>query len=124
GSSSVVIGNGARWGCSTSIGCGSNVHTSAGAPVARACATAAPRMARWPRWTPSKTPSATALGRRSGGTDGRPRTIRMHHPHRPHAGAGGRHFTDPEQHTRGIVHAREFSWRDQPYDVGRQTVHD
>ena len=80
--------------------------TAGVAPAARAWALRRSSIARCPRWTPSKTPRAIALGAASGGKDSSPRTIRMKHPHRPRA-LPVDHLADPEQPAVGIVHAHE-----------------
>ena len=54
-----VSGGGARSGARTASGCGSNVRTHAAAPRSRARPRAASRIARCPRWTPSKNPAAS-----------------------------------------------------------------
>src|SRR5262249_17400421 len=106
-SSSVVIGSGARSGWRTSIGWRSNVHASARSLPSLASVTAVPRMARWPRWMPSKAPSATALGPASGGKDSSPRTICMQDANGPDLAPARRQFTDADQRAAHVVDAHE-----------------
>src|SRR5438094_16247 len=83
-------------GGGTSIGWRSKVHASARSLPLRACVTAVPRMARWPRWMPSKAPSATALGPASGGKDSSPRTICMQDADGPDLAPARHQFADPD----------------------------
>src|SRR6266404_2144181 len=58
-SSGARMRRGAREGASTLAGSGSKVRAKAVPEAARARSIAAFKIARWPRWTPSKLPSAT-----------------------------------------------------------------
>ena len=53
-------------GRTTSSGCGSKTRATAFKPRCRAACTVASTSARWPRWTPSKTPMHTAASPTSG----------------------------------------------------------
>src|ERR1051326_5107979 len=117
-SSSVVIGSGARSGCKTSAGCGSNVQATAVAPPARV--TAASRIARWARWTPSNTPSATTLGRASGGKDSTVRTIRMQDPDGPQTPTLLVDGAHTDERALGVVYTHEAGRR--RLDVDRLSV--
>src|SRR3989442_8747443 len=72
-------------------------------PPSRARVTAAPRISRCPRCTPSKTPRATTAGPASGGEDSSPWTIRMKNPHRFHGPA--RQLTHAQQRTTALVNS-------------------
>src|SRR5262249_34193914 len=69
-SSGVRIRRGARWGARTLAGIGLNVSANDVPFAARARSIAVLRIARWPRWTPSKLPSATT-GNGLGGIESR-----------------------------------------------------
>ena len=66
--SRVVSRNGGKSGLKKRTGCGSKVATIAGRRSWKARAMARPTTAWWPRWKPSKLPSATMLPLRLSGT--------------------------------------------------------
>src|SRR5689334_1006018 len=67
----------------TSAGCGSNVRSRHGRPIARARSTAAPISFWWPRWTPSYIPMVTTVRPRSVGVASRPRQRCTRSSYRP-----------------------------------------
>ena len=69
-----------RPGCSTWSGCGSNVTTRGRDAVrARPARARSPITRRWPRWTPSKVPTASARARRRAAAPRRVLRYDLHH---------------------------------------------